>query len=120
MHPHIDRSAFGSIVIEGTHYDHDVVIRSDGSVGKRKKKLSKKVTGTSHLVSLAEAEHVWRDGASTVVVGAGHNGVLKLSKEARNFFESKGCEIVINRTPVVIRSWNKLDGNAVGLLHVTC
>ena len=120
MHAHIDSSAFGSIVIEGTRYDHDVVIRSYGSVKKRKKKLSKAVTGTSHLVSRKEAEHILCDDAKTVVVGTGWSGVLKLSAEAREFFESKGCEIVMNRTPIIVRHWNDLTGNAVGLFHVTC
>ena len=120
MHLHIDSAAFGSIVIEGTRYDHDVVIRSDGSVEKREKKLSKSATGTGHLVSVEEAEHIWKDGVTTVVVGTGHKGVLKLSAEAREFFELMKCEIVMNRTPIVIRSWNRLTDNAIGLFHVTC
>ena len=38
----IERTAFGSITIDGKTYDHDVIIRLSGEVVKRKKKLSKK------------------------------------------------------------------------------
>ena len=42
----IERTAFGTITIDGKTYDHDVVIRLSGEIVKRKKKLSKKYYGT--------------------------------------------------------------------------
>jgi hypothetical protein len=54
MNPGIDATDFGSITVEGTVFDHDVVIGPDGEVSKRKKKLSKAVYGTSHTISLQE------------------------------------------------------------------
>ena len=50
----IDDTQFGNITIDGKTYDHDVVIRLNGDVVKRKKKLSKKHYGTSHVVSKDE------------------------------------------------------------------
>jgi hypothetical protein len=47
----IDETAFGSITIAGTTYEHDVVIRLSDQVVERKKKLSKRLYGTSHTVS---------------------------------------------------------------------
>ena len=38
---HFDKFAFGSIQIDGSTYEHDVVI-DRGEISKRKKKLSKK------------------------------------------------------------------------------
>ena len=81
MKPHIDSTSFGSITIDGEKYDHDVMIRLFGKVKKRKKKLSKKVYGSSHTVSLDEAEYVYREGAKILVFGTGQNGVAKLSEE---------------------------------------
>jgi hypothetical protein len=46
----------------GELYGHDVVIRLSGKVKKRKKKLSKAKYGTSHKVSLEEAEHIFEVG----------------------------------------------------------
>ena len=52
MKPTIDRTMYGSITIKGRRYERDVLIRLDGGVKKRKKKLSKAVYGTSHTISL--------------------------------------------------------------------
>jgi hypothetical protein len=41
MEPMIDRTAFGSVTIDGETITHDVIIRLGGRVEKRKKKLSK-------------------------------------------------------------------------------
>ena len=40
MKPKIQATKFGSITIQGQKTEHDVIIRLDGSVKKRKKKLS--------------------------------------------------------------------------------
>ncbi len=58
MKPEIRETHFGSITAGAEVFDHDILIRLDGSVTKRKKKLSKAVYGTSHTISLAEAEYV--------------------------------------------------------------
>ena len=61
MRPRIDGTTFGSITIEGETFERDVLIRLSGEIKKRKKKLSKAVYGTSHIVSLEEAKHVKRE-----------------------------------------------------------
>ncbi|MGA2152455.1 MAG: hypothetical protein ABSG48_09935, partial [Geobacteraceae bacterium] len=58
----IDSSEFGSIIIHGETYPHDVLIRLSGEIMKRRKKLSKRVYGTSHIMSLEEAEFVYEKG----------------------------------------------------------
>src|SRR5919198_1335710 len=115
----IEATDFGSITVEGTVYDHDVVIRPDGEVTKRKKKLSKAVYGTSHTISLEEAKYVYgrAAGADCLIVGAGQYGRVQLSPEATDFFTRKACEIVLLPTPVVIGIWNESEGRAVGLFH---
>ena len=47
----IENTAFGTITMDGETYEHDVVVRLSGEVVKRKKKLSKKYYGTSHILS---------------------------------------------------------------------
>lgn len=54
----IERTTFGTITIDGKTYEHDVIIRLSGEVEKRKKKLSKKYYGTSHVLSKDEAKFV--------------------------------------------------------------
>ena len=59
----IDQTTFGSITIAGEVSEHDVIIRLNGKVKKRKKKLSKAIYGTSHIISLDEAKFVYEKGA---------------------------------------------------------
>jgi hypothetical protein len=120
MKPRIDRTAFGSITIEGTEFEHDVIIRLNGWPEKRKKKLSKAVYGTSHIISLAEAEHVFEKGAERLIVGAGQSGLVKLSDEAADYFKRKDCQVELLPTPRAIEAWNEAKGAVIGLFHVTC
>ncbi|MDZ7724322.1 MAG: MTH938/NDUFAF3 family protein [candidate division KSB1 bacterium] len=120
MNPFINSTSFGSITIDGTEYSHDVIIHLDGKISKRKKKLSKKETGSSHLFSEQEAKHIYQSGTGKIILGTGQNGVLKVSDEAMQYFEKKHCTLEICPTPRAIEYWNKESGPIVGLFHVTC
>ena len=86
MEPRIDRTEFGSVTIDGEVFTHDVILRLGGRVEKRKKKLSKAVYGTSHTISLAEAEHLYQKGAERLLIGAGQDSRVALSEEAATYF----------------------------------
>ncbi len=120
MKPKIDATHFGSITIDGEKYDHDVIIRLDGRVEKRKKKLSKEVFGTSHIISLAEAEYIYEAGAKQLIIGSGQSGLAKLSDEADQFLQDKGCRVMLLPTPQAISCWNETATLAIGLFHITC
>ncbi len=120
MHPHIDGTTFGSITVDGETFDHDIMVRLDGKVTKRKKKLSKKWYGTSHTISLAEAEAIYESGAEGVIVGTGQYGVLKLSNEAKDYFEEQGCAVQTLPTPDAVNAWNEAEGKFIAVFHVTC
>ncbi len=116
----IEGTRFGNITIDGTTYDHDVIVRLDGDIVKRKKKLSKKLYGTSHVVSKDEAKFVYQKGCKLLIVGSGQNGNVKLSPEAAAYLTKKGCETVIQPTPEALRAFNEAHGKKIGLFHVTC
>jgi hypothetical protein len=121
MKPKIDSTEFGSITIENVIFDHDVIIRLDGQVKKRKKKLSKAVFGTSHIISLEETKHVYEEGAKLFIIGAGQYLSVKLSDEAEKFFNQKKCNVKLLDTPHAIKSWNKTKKQTmIGLFHITC
>jgi hypothetical protein len=120
VRPHVDRTDFGWLEIEGERHEHDVLIRLDGSVKRRKKKLSKRVYGTSHTISLDEARHVYEEGAATLIIGSGQSGQVHLSPEAEEFFRRRRCDVRLLRTPEAIAAWNESRGKAIGLFHVTC
>lgn len=118
--PKIDDTTFGSITISGEVVEHDVLIRQDGRVKKRKKKLSKARYGTSHKVSVEEAEHIYEEGAKRLIVGTGHNGMLELSEEAAEYFREKECSVELLPTPRAVKAWNAAHGHVIGMFHVTC
>ena len=120
MKPSIDGTEFGSITISGELYEHDVVIRLSGKVKKRKKKLSKAKYGTSHKVSLEEAEHIFEAGAKRLILGSGQSGSVELSGEAAEYFQKNGCSVQLLPTPQAIAVWNAAKGAVIGMFHVTC
>ena len=120
MKPHIDVTKFGSITIEGEIYNYDVLIRLSGKVKKRKKKLSKKIFGTSHILSVEEAEHIYEEDAECLIFGTGQYGVAKLSDEASEFFREKGCKVEALPTPDAVRTYNKAEGKVIAIFHITC
>jgi len=120
MKPKIDKTQFGSITIEGETYEKDVIIRLNGEVKKRKKKLSSEVYGTSHTISLDEARHIYEKGAERLIIGAGQYGLVELSKEAADYFARHDCQVELLPTPKAIKAWNEAKGAVIGLFHVTC
>lgn len=120
MKPKIEGTRFGSITIAGEKLESDVIIRLSGKVKKRKKKLSKAVYGTSHMISLEEAQHVYEDGAARLIVGAGQYGLVELSEEAAAFFEGRDCQVDLLPTKSAAEAWNEAEGQVIGLFHITC
>jgi hypothetical protein len=120
MRPKIDATTFGSITIEGKTFEHDVLIRLNGEIEKRKKKLSKVIYGTSHVISLDEAKFVYEKGTKRLIIGSGQDGNVELSNEAADYFERKHCRVDLSPTPRAIETWNKAEGDVIGLFHVTC
>jgi hypothetical protein len=116
----IENTTFGTITIDGKTYEHDVLIRLSGEVVKRKKKLSKKYYGTSHVVSKDEAKFVYERGCNQLVVGSGQMGNVHLSPEAEAYFAKKDCKVPLRPTSEAIQVFNKSFSKKIGLFHVTC
>ena len=85
----IERTTFGTITIDGKTYEHDVLIRLSGEVVKRKKKLSKKYYGTSHVLSKDEAKFVYEQGVQTAHCWLGPNGQCAPIAGSRSLFRKE-------------------------------
>ena len=118
--PKTENTSFGTITIDGQTYRHDVLIRLDGDITKRKKKLSKQVYGTSHTISKEEAHYIYEDDAETLIIGTGQYGLVNISDEARDYFQSKDLKVILESTPKAIELWNETGGHLIGLFHITC
>jgi hypothetical protein len=120
MKPKIDSTSFGLITVNGETFEYDILIRLNGQVEKREKKLSKELYGTSHKVSLEEAKYIYEEGTEKIVIGTGQTGFVKLSEEAEDFFRRKNCGVELLPTPWAIERWNELEGRITAMFHVTC
>ena len=105
MKPKINSTIFGSITVRGKTFNYDILIRLDGQVEKRRKKLSKKLYGTSHKISLEEAKYIYEKGAEKLIMGTGQTGYVELSKKAEKYFRKKDCKVKL--LPQAIKIWNK-------------
>ena len=112
---------FGSITINKEVITHDVIINLAGEVKKRKKRLSKEIYGTSHIISLDEAKYVYEKGAKLLIFGAGQYLTAKLSDEAAEFLKKQKCTVNVLSTIDAASAWNKSDEKKkIGLFHITC
>jgi hypothetical protein len=120
MKPYIDETQFGTIMVNGQTFNHDVCITLDGQVKRRKSHLSKSLYGTSHKISLDEVQDLWEEGTTQLLIGAGLFRRVRLSEEAADFLDRHSCTVERYSTRRAIRRWNELDGSAIGLFHITC
>jgi hypothetical protein len=120
MKPVLNGTGFGWIDVDEQRISHDILIRLDGTVSKRKKKLSKEIYGTSHTISQAEAEYIYQEGADGLLIGGGQFGRVRLSPEASAFFQDRDCPVNIQTTPEAVKAWNESQESLIGLFHITC
>jgi len=114
------RSEFGWVEIGGTRYEHDVIIHTDGSVSKRKKKLSKPWAGEfGHTpLSAEELEFLEGERPEVVYIGTGQYGDLPVTPNAANLLAE--FEHVVRPVPDIIPLIAKEQRKYVAVLHVTC
>ena len=93
----IERTTFGTITIDGKTYEHDVIIRLSGEVARRKKKLSKKYYGTSHVLSKDEAKFIYEDGCEQLILGSGQ--MCTCRRKLRCILRKKDARSCCSRRP---------------------
>ena len=101
----IEGTTFGTNTIDGKTYEHDVIIRLSGEVVKRRKKLSKKYYGTSHVLSKDEAKFVFENGCEQLILGSGQLGNVHLLPQAEAYSVKEGCKVLLQPTPEAIRTF---------------
>lgn len=118
---HFDATGFGFVVVNGERHEHDVIVLGSGKVRKRRKKLSKAASGSAHEVAAEEiAQSLHPEAGTTLVVGTGQYGVLRLTDQAADYLDAHGVRVEIAPTPEAIERFNALGGRKAALIHVTC
>jgi hypothetical protein len=112
------RFVFGSIEIDGTTYDHDVVIER-GRIRKRRKGPSKPLRDAYGHTPLSPAEDIpW--SCRRLVVGTGAAGALPLTDELAQEAERRGVELIVVPTAQAIETLRSGARDTNAILHVTC
>ncbi len=115
---HVGAFRFGSIEIDGTMYDHDVVI-DRGRVRKRRKKPSKPLRDRYGHTPLSAAEAIpWK--CRRLIVGTGANGALPIAEDVTNEARARGVELVTLPTEQAIQVLAEVSVGTNAILHVTC
>lgn len=109
--------SFGSIRINGTTYEYDVVI-DRGHVSKRNKKPSKKFRSAfGHTPLSIEEDIPWK--CRRLVVGTG-TGALPIMDEVKHAADRREIELVILPTAEAIKTLQENPVKTNAILHVTC
>jgi len=115
---HFGSYSFGSIQIDGTMYEHDVII-DRGEIRKRKKKPSKKFREQfSHTPLSIEEEIPWK--CRQLVVGSGAYGRLPVMQEVKSEALRHRIKLLVVPTAEAIEVLKQQPKETNAILHVTC
>lgn len=110
----IDSYSFGRIVVDGKEYRNDIKI-IEGQV--RPEWWRKE----GHRLCLQDMQDALQSNPKIIVVGCGHDGVLKVAEEVRKYCEKKGIQLIELWTADAVKKYNEIEGPGVaGLFHLTC
>src|SRR6266851_1900952 len=113
-----DNFSFGSIQIDGSTYEHDVVI-DRAEISKRKKKASKQFRQEFGHTPLSVEENIpWK--CRQLVIGSGACGRLPVMQEVRREAERLKIKLLVLPTPEAIKVLEQDQKDTNALLHVTC
>jgi hypothetical protein len=111
--------SFGSIRIDDTVYEDDVVI-DNGAIRKRDKKPSRKFRGDyGHTPLSLEEDIPWN--CSRLVIGTGVDGKMPVLPEVKLEAERRKIEFLILPTGRAIEELQQCGQGATNaVLHITC
>ncbi|MGD1082181.1 MAG: MTH938/NDUFAF3 family protein [Candidatus Sulfotelmatobacter sp.] len=115
---HFESFSFGSIQIDGTVYEHDVII-DRGEIRRRKKKPSKKFQEQfGHTPLSIEEEIPWK--CRQLVVGSGAHGQLPVMPEVEREAGRHKVKLLVLPTSEAIEVLKREPKDTNAILHVTC
>jgi hypothetical protein len=113
-----DNFSFGSLQIDDSTYEHDVVI-DRGEIRDRKKKPSKKFRDEfGHTPLSVEEDIPWK--CARLVIGTGAYGSLPVMNEVKREAKRHKVKLLILPTCDAIEVLKKDPEDTNAILHVTC
>ena len=113
-----DNFSFGSIRIDGSRSEHDVIV-DRGEIRRRKKKPSKRFREQfGHTPLLIEEDIPWK--CRQLVIGSGAYGRLLVMQEVQREAECHKVKLLILPTIEAIEVLKQQSKDTNAVLHVTC
>lgn len=113
-------TGFGWVQIGDVTFDHDVVIHTDGTVTKRRKKRSRELKEQYGHTPLSEHELdiLKEEKPGVVYIGTGQYGSLPITPEAKELLLD--YHAIILPTPDLVATIGQEKGYYLAIIHVTC
>ncbi len=135
----IEEYKFGSITIDGKTYNHDVEVRwtpkdpapklGAGPTGQAGEVLPWR-RKESHVIDLDDIKRALEQNPKTIIIGTGLSGIAKVSDRLKQEVESKGIQLIIDRTEQATKTFNIINDESqdeegeqrkvIGFFHLTC
>ena len=116
--PKIQSTSNYSYTVNNHSIKQDFYIDSDGNVMSRSDEV--KFAGSSpNVISLKEASTLYDPNANEFIIGSRVDDKMQLTDESTDFFEEKRCKIKMLPLDEAIEYWNRYNGHAMGLFHIT-
>ncbi len=115
---HFNQFSFGCIQIDGSTYEHDVVI-DRGEISKRNKKPSKNFREEFGHTPLSVEENIpWK--CRQLVIGSGAYGRLPVMQEVQREAKRLKIKLLVLPTAEAIKLLEQDLKDTNAILHVTC
>jgi hypothetical protein len=115
---HFERYEFGSIQVDGTTFDHDLVI-DRGEIRKRRKGPSRELRSRFGHTPLSIREDIPWD-CRRLVIGSGAAGSLPIVDDVTEEAARRGVELVVLPTAEAIEELERAPADTNAILHLTC
>lgn len=113
---HVDSYQFGKIVIDGKTYNSDCIILGDIVRSNWWRKQG-------HLLAVEDLEAVFEAKPSTLIVGCGASGLMKVPDKTRVVLQQNEIKLEALDTKGAVERFNQLSQageNVAAALHLTC
>ena len=109
---------FGSIIVDGEEYTHDVEVRS------QTEEILPWERTKSHIIDIEDIERTLDQNPDLIIIGDGHSSVAKITDKAQKEIERKQIQLIIKATAEAVKDFNeemaKREKRVIGLFHLTC
>jgi hypothetical protein len=111
----INSTTFGSTVINGKKYEHDVIMTRG--------KIQEARTQVRHLISKKEFDILAKEKPEVIIIGNGQYSAMEIGEEVKNLAKERNIELIVLPTPQAIKKFNELTKakrSVIAYFHVTC